>query len=384
MATSEARILANQKNASKSTGPTSTAGKEISRRNSLKHGLSGQGIVIAELDQAEVEHRKTVLLQEMAPISMMGAILVGQMATLSVRIERGAEQEFAAVASRVRNAASDFDEARYQRAEDLLLGLGENPRGNLRRQFGMPEGVELMIQSWNDLRSDLNREGKPLWTAAHLIQAAGLMGLREEDSRSSPIGHLSRGVWGDFATATAIDDESEDLDREVSKAQARSKLLEKIDEEISTLEELYETLDFETIELDRAEAGQRSSFDPSKEASLARRYESEARRWFHKALKEFPKAEAEAVEKGVSAPSVATPLPAPVSDTLGSSRETKAPAICEPVKPSPAALRPASHVISSEIGGARGADGQPISLDRAVPAVSSAPGATAIHLQTGK
>ena len=66
MPTSEARILANQKNASKSTGPTSTAGKERSRQNSLKHGLSGQGIVIAELDQAEVEHRKTVLLQETA------------------------------------------------------------------------------------------------------------------------------------------------------------------------------------------------------------------------------------------------------------------------------------------------------------------------------
>src|ERR1700679_951218 len=136
MATSQARILANQKNASKSTGPSSISGKERSRENSFKHGLSGQGIVIAEVDEAEVERRKTVLLREMAPISTMGAILVGQMATLSVRMERASEQEFAAVASRVRNAASDFDEARYQRAEDLLLGLGENPRGNLRRLFG--------------------------------------------------------------------------------------------------------------------------------------------------------------------------------------------------------------------------------------------------------
>jgi hypothetical protein len=368
MATTQARILANQKNASKSTGPSSVSGKEISRRNSLKHGLSGQGIVIAEADEAEVERRKTLLLQEMAPISTMGAILVGQMATLSVRMERGAKQEFAAVASRVRNAASDFDEARYQRAEDLLLGLGENPRGNLRRLLKMPEGVELMIQSWNDLRSDLNREGKPLWTSAHLVEAAGLLGIREEDARTSPIGQLSKGVWGDFAND--IEDESGDLDQDVSKAQARSKLLETIDEEIATLEELYETLDFETIALDRAEAGPRGFFDPSKEASLARRYESEARRGFYKALKEFPKAEAEAVANGVSAPSVATPLPAPVSDTLGSSRETKAPAIREPAKPSPAASRPASQVISSEIEVARGADGQPLTLGRAVPTVS--------------
>jgi hypothetical protein len=370
MATSEARILANRKNASKSTGPSSVSGKESSRENSLKHGLSGKEIVIAAVDETEVDRRKTILLQEMAPISIMGAILVGQMAMLSVRMERCAEQEIAAVASRVRNAASDFDEARYLRAEDLLQGLGENPRGNLRRLLKMPEGVELMIQSWNDLRSDLGREGKPLWTAAHLVQAANLLGIRDEDSRRSPIGQLSRGLWGDFASAIDIDDESEDFDRDASKAQAVANLVEKIDEEIADLEELYETLDFETILLDRAEAGQRSLFDPSKEASLARRYESEARRGYYKALQEFRTVEAEAAAKGVSKPSVTTPLPAPVSDTLGSSRETRAPAIREPARPIPAASRPVSAVVSSKFEFARGADGLPISIARAVPTAS--------------
>ena len=331
MPTSEARILANQKNSAKSTGPKTAAGKEISRRNALKHGLTGQGIVLAEVNEAEVDRRKTVLLQEMAPTSMMGAILVGEMATLSVRMERGAKQELAAVASNVRNAPGDFDKARCQRAEDLMIGLGENPRGNLRLLFEMPEGVELMIQTWNDLRSDLNREGKPLWTSAHLVQAASLLGIREEDARTSPIGQLSRGVWGDFAIE--IDDESEDADLEVSHAQARAKLLETIDAEVAALEELYDTLDFETIGLDRAEAGQRRLFDPSKEASLARRYESEARRGFYKALDAFPKAEAQAADRGTAAPTVATPSSATVSNSLGSSRETPVKAISQPVKP---------------------------------------------------
>jgi hypothetical protein len=104
------------------------------------------------------------------------------------------------------------------------------------------------------------------------------------------------------------------------KARAVAKLLEKIDEEIADLEELYETLDFETIELDRAEAGPRSLFDPSKEACLARRYESEARRGYYKALTEFQAVEAQAAEKGVPASRAATPLTAKTSDTLGSSR----------------------------------------------------------------
>jgi hypothetical protein len=368
MPTSEARSAASRINGSKSVGPTSTRGREISSRNSLKHGLSGQGIVIAEVDETEVDRRKTVLLLEMVPISTMGAILVGQMATLSVRMERAAEQEIAAVASRVRNAASDFDDARYQRAEELLLGLGENPRGNLRRLLKMPEGVELMIQSWNDLRSDLSREGKPLWTAAHLVEAAGLMGIRDEDSRRSPIGQLSKGVWGEFASD--IEDESEDVNQEVSKAQAVAKLLEKIDEEIADLEELYETLDFETIALDRAEAGPRASFDPSKEACLARRYESEARRGYYKALTEFRTVEAEAAAKGVSKPSVATSLPAPTSGTLGSSRETPTPATSMPVKPAFAASRPVSGVVPSKVEVAQGPDGRPISIGRTVPATS--------------
>ena len=56
---------------------------------------------------------------------------------------------------------------------------------------------------------------------------------------------------------------------------------------LADLEEHYKTLDFETLELDRAEAGARALFDPSKEATLARRYESEATRGFYKAMKEL-------------------------------------------------------------------------------------------------
>ena len=101
MKTSEARIKANKANSAKSTGP-SAAGQEKSRRNGLKHGMTGQGIVLHEADAAEVERRHQALNAELAPKSVMGAILVGQMATLSVRMERGAKQEFASVATRVR------------------------------------------------------------------------------------------------------------------------------------------------------------------------------------------------------------------------------------------------------------------------------------------
>src|ERR1700722_10947903 len=116
MLTSQARIQANIKNAQSSKGPTRPEGKARSMRNSLKHGMTGQGIVIHEHDAAEVDVRHRALHQDVAPQSIMGAILVGQMATLSVRMERGAKQEFAAVALRVRHASDEFDAERIENA----------------------------------------------------------------------------------------------------------------------------------------------------------------------------------------------------------------------------------------------------------------------------
>src|SRR6516164_407466 len=119
MPTSEARILANRANATRSIGPRSAEGRRRTAQNSLKHGLTGAGVVIHEQNQDEVELRNEALQAELAPKSAMGAVLVRQMALLSVRMERGARQELAAIAVRVRHAADDFDEQRIELAERL-------------------------------------------------------------------------------------------------------------------------------------------------------------------------------------------------------------------------------------------------------------------------
>ena len=57
MAASEAQLKANLANSLRSTGPKSTSGKEASRSNSYKHGLTGSGIVLPEREAAEVKRR---------------------------------------------------------------------------------------------------------------------------------------------------------------------------------------------------------------------------------------------------------------------------------------------------------------------------------------
>jgi hypothetical protein len=310
MPASEARILANRANCLKSKGPSSPEGRRIAARNSLKHGLAGRGIVLPESDAAEVERRNTVLQAEMAPATEMGQVLVHRLAMLSVRMEKGAKHASACSARRVRHAAEDFDEARIDRAEDLLEAITENPRRSLRKLRRMPEGLDVLVQEWGDLRADLTRKGRPCWTASHLEQAAHLLGVRSEDARTSAIGSLSRAAWGDFEALA--DHEGRGLDDDDRKAWARVRLVERIDEATAELEAHRKTLDLESIELDRAEAGDVAWFDPSKEASLARRYESEAQRNFFKTLNELRRVEAEFSERPAAEPGpVAEPDLAP-------------------------------------------------------------------------
>ena len=355
MPVSEARLAANRRNGARSEGPKTAEGKAISRRNGLKHGLSGDGIVVPEGDQAEIDRRVEDLTADMKPKSPAGMILIVKLATLSVRAERSAEQESAAIALRVRHAADEFDEERIERANQLFQSLGDDPRGNLRKLRKMPEGVERLIEDWYDLRDDLIIDPEPNWTDSHLERAALLTGTKPQHARGSLLGVLSRGSWGDFS---ALDDaDGGDLAELDRRSWAKAQLFEAIDAEIAALEAHYETLDFETIELDRAEAGARALFDSSKEACLARRYEAESNRGFFKALKELRIVEAESEARAESVPK--SPTPARPELSMGSSREMSTTTDREPAQTLPTAQRPDYPALSDR-------DGQPLGSVRPI------------------
>jgi hypothetical protein len=108
MPTSEARIQANQANSAKSTGPKTVEGKEKSRQNSLKHGLTGSGVVLPEADAAEVERRSASFAEELMAIGDVGLALARRAALNSVRMERAADQQTAALTQRIRQVEADF------------------------------------------------------------------------------------------------------------------------------------------------------------------------------------------------------------------------------------------------------------------------------------
>ncbi len=80
MPASEAWIRANQANALASTGPKTSEGKDQSRRNALKHGLTGEGVALPDEDAAEVPSRFEAFEKDLKPANDVARFLAHRVA----------------------------------------------------------------------------------------------------------------------------------------------------------------------------------------------------------------------------------------------------------------------------------------------------------------
>ena len=85
---SQAKINASRANARKSTGPSTAAGKAVSRNNAYKHGMRARNPVAPGEDQAEFDGRLAQFRDEFAPRTPSEECLVQQAADASWRRER--------------------------------------------------------------------------------------------------------------------------------------------------------------------------------------------------------------------------------------------------------------------------------------------------------
>ena len=304
---SPARLEANRRNAEKSTGPTTAAGKARSRANALTHGLTGEGIALPMEDRERVEGRFAALRAELGPSTVLGAHFVGKIALMTIRSERAAKQEAAALAHRVRHAAEEFDRGRREAAEALLASLDVNPAAARRDLLRTPEGVDALVDTLLDLRASLNRRDAA-WSAEHEAHYEACHGRRVGDRDSTRGLALSRAILGDPGRLGPADRDPEGPGRPAVAAWVRA-LIGEIDAEVDRLAAHRATLDHDAIAEDRAGASDRALFDPGRDATLARRYEAASTRELYRALDEFRAAEA-------AGPGLAPePSPLPTSPT---------------------------------------------------------------------
>ena len=96
MSASARRIRANRRNAALSTGPKTEVGKQASRNNAFKHGLTSQQIVLSHEDPHAFDQLNAETFAEFAPVGLAEEMLASELAITWWRLlrVRAAETKF--------------------------------------------------------------------------------------------------------------------------------------------------------------------------------------------------------------------------------------------------------------------------------------------------
>ena len=295
MPCSPAQLVSNRRNAKKSMGPTTPEGKARVRGNAVKHGLSGAGLALPVEDAAEIERRFRALGDDLKPVGERERLLAHRAAFLSVRLDRCAAYETAALSEAIRTAEADHDRDIRRDIDDAVKRLPDDPISSVARLERTPEGVDWMLRSWGELAEDVTFGSYLMFN--QVTRAENLLGRRSDEPCNSRVNALASALGGNFQLldppgTPLLTDPA--LVRE-RKESARADLVAIIRAEIDRLQLLRAGLPFDDLARSRAEAPLRRLFDPSPSAVLFRRYETAAARELHRAFAHFdgPRAEPE-------------------------------------------------------------------------------------------
>lgn len=309
MATSERKINANRQNAQKSTGPKSEAGKAVSRRNALKHGLKAIVVGLNE-DSAAVEAERTAWISTLGPRNAIAL----RMADVSFRNYRRfihvCDADDAAIAERVRKVSHEWKREGFERRKAAIQQIAEDPYRHYITLIETVEGCERILNVCRHLLGRLDRDE---WGATDLELMFHFQGSRSEDGdvklklwtadlveladvrvrladddllcvRPPTLGEAEIAVWNveiaDFR-AELLADQAAMKDRAEA---ARAGLRQRIMEHAEYMEELIDRRIDENSQTYQ-NALRAARFDPSDEARLRRRYLGEAHRDLEKSLK---------------------------------------------------------------------------------------------------
>jgi hypothetical protein len=130
----------------------------MTRRNSLKHGFTGEGIVLPNEDAEALEARLAGFVAVFQPTDEVELELVKRYALMAIRLDRRARQSAKAISIRMRNAGSEFDDARMAEADHLISWIAHEPVTNNRRLKRSIAGLTLLIAAIDGLRANLTRQ----------------------------------------------------------------------------------------------------------------------------------------------------------------------------------------------------------------------------------
>ena len=272
----ERQIQANRRNAGRSTGPTSEAGKARSRANATKHGMAGASAVVEAGLSAAFEARREKWAADHKPVGEAGEWALDRAVAASLRIEaceRSMEELTAASRERARLA---WDQDRAVEAATTFGRLAKDPVLASRQLQATLAGVERLVEAWLGLAATLV-DGED-WSEAEASRALDLLGV-DADLRSGRT--LVDGPAGTDPVAYR---------RELVR------------EEVDRLEALAEEAMIPLDAMERRLAMEGDAALWSKPAKLVLRYERDAWRRFRESMQE--------VQAPAPPPAIAAPIPA--------------------------------------------------------------------------
>ncbi|WZP00626.1 hypothetical protein EP7_002275 [Isosphaeraceae bacterium EP7] len=172
---SQKRIDANRRNALRSTGPKTTEGKEKSRRNSLVHGMAGEGVVLPKSQTEMVHERGQEWYSALNPSDDFERGLLKIIAVESVRMAHFQGEESEARKARARRATICWADERKAEIAEVALALPGRPEVVAGRLSICAPGCDWMIERWRALGHALDTAGE--WTDEQAGMALDLLGL---------------------------------------------------------------------------------------------------------------------------------------------------------------------------------------------------------------
>jgi hypothetical protein len=115
----QAQILANRRNAAKSTGPKTPEGKAAVAKNATKHGLFAQDDVVISENQAQLDALREEMLAELAPEGAIETVLAGRIVGLTWRLKRAARMQNELIDVKIR---MELNSSYPELSESLITG----------------------------------------------------------------------------------------------------------------------------------------------------------------------------------------------------------------------------------------------------------------------
>jgi len=160
MTITPAKLRANRRNAQKSTGPKTAAGKAASKLNALKHGVLAQNVIVcgSQFKESPAEFKELChqFYTSLAPVGPLEQLLVDQIVQASWRLRRARAAEAGEIALSVDVGFRERQQDQYKNHWPLWRASGDV----ISAMESSGVGNHILSQWLRQVRERVNQEGE--------------------------------------------------------------------------------------------------------------------------------------------------------------------------------------------------------------------------------